>query len=269
MAKGKARTTLLAHSVGYVEGNEGGSSWGFIYTTSLVKHPGYNLGDRVVLPDGREFRYCFSMAALNTSEACYFTQTGLIAYTAAVTAAAIGDVSVVVPAATHAVLTQDQLRGGYVVIFGSVSDGADMMFRGITGNGASVANAAVTIFLDGPLDVAVDTSSAFEVYKNPYAGLTHTAGSPNIGGRLGPPAVYVDAASKYFWAQVRGPMFQNPQSTVVNNEGLGIMWRGDGSLESVAQSLGATVPDVNTTQYAGYRMVGDYSGNGPLIFLQG
>jgi len=53
MAKGKARTKLLNHSAGLVGGNAGGSSWGFIYQTSTVKHPDYNIGDRVALPDLR------------------------------------------------------------------------------------------------------------------------------------------------------------------------------------------------------------------------
>ncbi len=268
MAKGKARTTMLAHTSGLVEGSAGGSSWGFIYQTSTVQPSGYFVGDRVILPDGREFRLAKSSTVLNTSEACHFDQTGIIAYTAAVIAAAIGATTVVVPAATHAALATDELRGGYVTIFGSVSDGADMMFRGIVGNSVSVANAAVTLYLDGPLDVAVDTSSAYEVWQNPYQSLGHTTGSPTLG-KVGPPAVYVDAADKYFWVQIRGPIFQNPQATLIENEGLGGNWRGDGSLDSVANALGATVPDVSTTQYAGYRMVGDAANNGPLFMLQG
>ena len=244
-------------------------NWGFIYTTSLVKDAYWDIGDRVVLPDGREFRYGKSSSALNTSEACHFADTGLVAYTAAVIAAAIGDTSVIVPAATHTAVTKDELKGGYVVIFGSVADGADMMFRGILGNDASASAAALTLYLDGPLDVAIDTSSAYEVYANPYGNLAHTTGAPSAG-KIGPPAVYVSAASMYFWVQVKGPMHQNPQSTVIDNEGLGVNWRSDGSLDAVATALGGlTIPNDSTTQYAGYRMVGDYDNNGPLIMLQG
>ncbi len=269
MTVGKARTKLPNHSVGLVEGSAGGSSWGFIYQASLVKHPDYFVGDRVILPDGREFRYAKSSTVLNTSEACHFDQTGIIGYTAAVIAAAIGATSVIVPAAAHAALAVDELRGGYVTIFGSVSDGADMMFRGIVGNSVSANGAAVTLYLDGPLDVAIDTSSAYEVWQNPYQSLGHTSGSPALG-KVGPPAVYVDAASKFFWVQIRGPIFQNPQATLIENEGLGGNWRGDGSLDAVATALGGlTIPDVSTTQYAGYRMVGDATNNGPLFMLQG
>ena len=54
---GKARTTLLDHSAGLVEGSAGGPSWNFLYETSLVRHPNYKIDDRVALPDGRVFRY--------------------------------------------------------------------------------------------------------------------------------------------------------------------------------------------------------------------
>ena len=264
MSKGKAKVNYL-HRAGLV-GNEDAPDWGFIYTTSLVKDPGWNIGDRIVLPDGREFRYAKSTSALNTSEAAHFTASGAIGYVAAVIAAAISDTSVIVPAATHSALAEDELRGGFVVIFGSVSDGADMMFRGITGNSVSVANAAVTLYLDGPLDVAIDTSSAYGVYENPWGSLEHTTGSP-ANGKAGVPAVYVDATAKFFWCQTKGPIFCNPQATVIANEGLGVNWRGDGSLDSVAQALGATVPDVSTTQYAGFRIMGDAANNGPLIWM--
>jgi hypothetical protein len=265
MAKGKAQVKYLGQE-GLISSMDA-PDWSFIYETSTVKDANFNLGDRIVLPDGREYRYAKSSSALNTSESCNFTATGLVAYTAATAAVAVGETEVTVPAATHTAVTKDELRGGFVVIFGSVSDGADMMFRGIIGNPASSADAALTLYLDGPLDVAIDTSSAYEVYQNPWAALSHTTGSPTLG-KAGPPAAYVSAASTYFWCMTAGPIFQNPQSTVTENEGVGVMWRADGSLESVAQSLGATVPDVDTTQYAGFRMMGDYSGNGPVVWIR-
>ncbi len=57
MIVGKARTKLLNHSVGLVEGAAVSPSWKFLYETSLIKHPDYDIDDRVVLPDGRVFRY--------------------------------------------------------------------------------------------------------------------------------------------------------------------------------------------------------------------
>ena len=85
----------------------------------------------------------------------------------------------------------------------------------------------------------------------------------------GVPAVYVSAADLYFWCQTRGPCFVAPQATMINNEGVGAMFRHDGSLEAVATAIGGTVPDTDGTQYAGFRIIGSADGNGPLFMLQG
>lgn len=266
MSKGKA-IVELPRQQGFVS-HETAGEWDFLYAVSTTKNPKYDIGDKAILPDGREYRYAKSASALNTSEGCYAGGTGVIAYTAATAAVAVGEREITVPAATHAALTENELKGGFVVIFGSVADGADMMFRGIIGNDVSVENAAVTIYLDGALDVAIDTSSAYEVYANPYSAVTWDTGAPDRG-KIGVPAAYVSAAATYFWLKIKGPHFVNPQSTVVNNEGVGVCWRADGSLEATATALGATVPDSDTTQIAGYRLIGDYSGNGPIVMLTG
>jgi len=260
MAKGKA-SALYLHRAGLV-GHKTAPDWGFIYSTSLTKDSKWNIGDRVVLPDGREFRYSRSTEALITPMAAAFTLNGAIAYTSAVIPAAIGDIDVVVPAVTHDALDEDELRGGYVTIFKA----GVIQFRGIIGNSVSAANAAVTIYLDGPLDDTVTTSSAYEVWANPWSALEQ---GTSAVGKAGVPAIAVSAALMYFWCQIRGPIFINPQSTLVDKEGVGGMFRIDGSLEAVATAIGGTVPANDGTQYAGFRMGGSATGNGPLFMLQG
>ena len=243
---------------------ETASQFGFIYETTSVKQPKYEIGDRVVLDDGREYRYCLSTTALITVMGCMFVSPGLVGYTAAVLPAAIGDKVVTVPAATHAAaFVKDELKGGYVVIF----KGGVQQFRGIIGNDASAINAAVVLYLDGALDATVTTSSAYEVYGNPYRYVSQ--GSASTHGKIGPPAVAVAASGQFVWVQTKGPIFLNPQATAINKEGVGVNFRHDGSVEAVATSLGATVPSTGTTQYAGYRISGNASDNGPLIMLQG
>jgi len=51
-----AKGTLLGHTIGQV-GVEGVPSWNFIHQRSLIKHPDYNIGDYVDLPNGKRFRY--------------------------------------------------------------------------------------------------------------------------------------------------------------------------------------------------------------------
>ena len=165
MTKGKANTVYMGRASLVQLGDA--PDWGFIYSTSLVRDPKWDIGDRVVLPDGREFRYAKSTEALITPMACNFTLDGLVGYTAAVTSAAVDDLSVVVPAATHAALTVDELRGGFITIFKA----GVVQFRGIIGNAVSAENAAITVYLDGPLTATVTTSSAYEVWANPWSAL--------------------------------------------------------------------------------------------------
>lgn len=266
MAKGKAKVNYVDQTGDVTHSSA--PTWDFLYATSTVKDPEWNIGDHVHLPDGREFVYAKSGSAVIASEACYFAAAGYTAYTALVVAAAIGDKSVTVPAATHAALTEDELRGGYINIFTGGSDNQDQQFRGIIGNDAAAANALFKVYLDASLTSALTAGIGIETFQNPYANLTHTAGSPSLA-KAGVPAVYVSAASKYFWVQKRGPIFCNPQADVIDNEGLGCMWRADGSLDSMATALGVTIPTVSGTQYAGHIIEGSYSGNGPLFMLQG
>ncbi len=263
MAKGKARTKLLAHSVGLVEGSSGGPSWDFIYQSSLVKHPDFNIGDRVVLPDGREYRYAKSSGECASGQSVDFDQTGAIPYAGVNVAAAIGESTVTLDAVTHSAIVADELRGGYIVIWtGAKHD----QFRGIVGNDASVANAVITLYLDGGLSTAITTSHNGEVYENPYASVK-TASNAALG-KGGVPAIYIAAANTFFFVQVLGPRFVAPQSNMKDNGGVGAMFRHDGSLESVEIAIASTIAANDTSQYAGFRIIGSADGNGPLFMLK-
>jgi len=258
---GKARA-IFEGSAGMVT-QRNVPDYGYLYTTSLVQAPDIAVGDLRTLPDGREYRYAKSAAACLSCQGCEFTTTGLVAYTAFAVSAAVGVQEVTVPAATHALQAKDALRGGYVIIW--AADGS-VQFRGIVGNDATAADVAFKIRLDAGLtNAVVAATSAIELYENPYAAL-QTAADPTKAV-AGVPAAAVAAASTYFWVQTKGPVFVNPAATVTGNEGVGCMWRHDGSLDAVATAIGGTVPDTDTTQYAGYRIEGSADGNGPLFML--
>ncbi len=274
MSKGKAKLVNLGETGQVI--SENAPSWDFIYETSLVRNTNWYPGDRVVLPDGREYRYARSLTMpngtseiLSTVEACSFTGAGgTVGWTSAVASVPVGSTSVTVPAASHDEIAADELRNGYVHIHGSESDGADSMNRGIIGNDASADGAALTLYLDAATDIEIDSSSAYEVFENPYAAVSWATGDPFA--KAGVPAAYVSATLTYVWIQTRGPVWCNPNSNMIAKEGMGAMWRTDGALNSVANAMGdATVPVGVTTQYAGHRILGSYAGNGPLFMLQG
>ena len=240
----------------------------FLYADpSTTKSSVWNVGDKVVLPDGREFRYAKSLGnnALFAAHGCSFTYTGYVSYTAFATSHAKGSTEITIPAATHAALTEDELRGGYVIIFDGATD-LNTCVRGIVGNDAADSGAAFDVQLDGMIhNPIVAGTEAVEVYQNPWMGMD--VASDAALPKAGVPTTTVSAAANYFWVQTKGICWIAPQSTVTGNEGTASMWRHDGSLEAVATALTATVPDTACTQYAGYSIQGTYTGNGPLFML--
>lgn len=241
-----------------------------IYSTSLTKDDEFDVGDSIVLPDGREFIYSKSdgTAAMYNAHGCEFTYTGYTAYTAFGVSAAVGDTEVTVPAATHAALTQDELKGGYIIIFDGASDYYTAT-RGIIGNDAASANAAFVVYLDGPLTYAVTAAtSACETYQNPYAALR--TGQDRDKPKAGVPATYVAADTYYFWVQKAGIVWAAPQANLGNTGGkISGWWHDVGNISDCATSLGVTIPAAKSSQYAGYVVEGSISGNGPLFMLKG
>jgi len=267
MAKGKVQVNYLGQESQITSMDA--PDYDFLYECSSVKDAEHNIGDRVILPDGREFRYAKSTGsnALYAAHGCGFTYTGLVSYTAFATSHAVGSKEITIPAATHAALTKDELRGGYVIIFDGASDYATTV-RQIIGNDASTANTAFNVTLDAAITNAiVSGTEAAEVYRNPYAALDIAASDKPVAGL---PATYVSAAAQYFWVQVKGICWVAPQTGVGDANGQeGAFWRHDGSLDEADTALATTVPAGSSSQYAGHVVTGSQSGNGPLFNLLG
>jgi len=269
MTKGKASVDYLGRS-GVVT-PQTAPSWDFIYEASLIKQPKYELGDRVVLPDGREFRYAKSDAECYAGQAVEFSNTGFQAWGAIAVSQVVGDKQITITGASHAVVAKDELRGGYMFVAGPVTANKEVQFRGIIGNLAAGLNANVTIYLDGPLTNTVSAGvNACEVFANPYSAIRLAAGmTTDSRGKPGVAAVYVSAANMYFWIQTRGPMWAGSQNTLIDRD-IGGTWKHDGTLEGMSAVVNGTICGAaHTSQYAGYSMVGNNVGNGPLFMLQG
>lgn len=267
MAKGKNRMYNVAVP-GQIT-SQLGPDYNYLYRASTVRDDKYWPGDVVTLGDRREFTYAKSSAACISGQGCEFTYTGYVAYTAFAVAAVIGDMEITIPAATHAALTEDELRNGYVCIFlGDTTNNVE--FRQIVGNVAADANAAFKVQLDAKLtQTIVASTSAVEAYRNPYNGLR--TGTDDDFPKAGVPAVKVAAADTYFWVQTRGMIWVAPQANLGNAGGLtGGFWHDVGNVSDGATALGGlTIPNAKSCQYAGYCVSGSISGNGPLFFLTG
>jgi hypothetical protein len=246
--------------------NEQAASWGFVYLNSTVKDGRRWVGDEVTVPGLGKFVYSKSAAACLPGQACEFTDTGYVAITTFATSWAIGATTITVPAATHAALTEDELCGGFAIIYDGTTNA--VQFRQIIGNDSSILNVAFNIRIGGPLTEAIVSGvSKIEVFANPYSAL-QTATSTTLA-KAGIPASKVSAASTYFWTQISGFNWAAPQTNVGTRGGMGCFWRHDGSLESANTALAVTTATYDLSQYAGHCVAGTAAGNGPLFKLQG
>ena len=262
MAKGKAIAVYLGRegSVNY----ETAGQWDFIYRASTVKDAQWDIGDHVRLADGREFVYSKSSGVVASGQAAQFVATGAIPYVVLDKAQSEGDMEITFAAVSHSAIAKDELRGGFIVLWGvALKD----MTRGIIGNEVSGSGEAIRIYLDGPLTRDVTTSTPGEAYENPYANLINTGGGSSVLAKAGIAATYVGAADTYFWVQKNGFVFIAIQSDMITNQ-IGGYFRHDGSIQA-DQAFGNLVAGTDTTQYAGHRVIGDYNNNGPLFNLQG
>jgi len=259
MAKGKAKRVLLG--IQGLIGHKTAPDWSFIYRASSVRDPKWNVGDIVELPDGREFHYAKSSGECASGQAAEYVATGAIPYTLLSVGAAIDDRQLSFVASTHDALAKDELRGGYCLTWPSAKTD---QFRGIIGNDVSAEDAAITVYLDGPLTIAVTTSTPGECYNNPFLSL-RTGSSANLA-KAGVPATYISGSGIYFWVQTGGFGWLAPQSDVITNK-IGAYYRHDGSIQA-DQAFSGLVAGEDTTQYAGNRVIGNYAGNGPLFLLK-
>lgn len=267
MNKGIAKSVTLGDTGQIV--SENAPNWDFIYETSLVKDANWHIGDKVEFPDGREFRYGKSFNALSATRGCEIFVGGVNSYSLLGATTAKGKRTLSVAAVAHDELAENELRGGYALIYGSDGDDTDTQFRGIIGNDASADAAAFTIYLDAGLVKEVTTANYCEIFQNPFAALRLSTTTVEDFPKAGVPAVEVKAGSMYFWFQTKGPIWLPPQAGLIDEQ-IGAMWRHDGSLGDISTTLSGTACIAEAmTQYAGYRLIGSYSGNGPLFNLQG
>lgn len=252
MSKGIAKSVPMGTIKGVAHNDA--LQWEFIYQHSAARDPRWNIGDRVMLPDGRVFRYAKAAGTMNP-DCLAFKETGQdIGYVALGAAQAIGDteVTLTVAAATHGsggagIIAEDELRGGYILIFDA---SGKSIGRGIIGNLALAATGtSIVIYLDGSLPVALlATTDHAEVMASPYRDLLDGDDTqPKNRGWLGLP-MSIATDGEYFWVQTWGPCWVAPD----NGNSATYLGNTDHNLQAVARFDGHAAPheygDVENTQ---------------------
>jgi len=181
--------------------------------TSTTADLGLTIGTRMILPDGRVFRYAFSDGAagagtgVQSSIALANADTDI----AVTTSAAVGDKSVVITFGTSpdTDVAEDYYANGYLFVNDSGSSGAGEghVYRIRTHAAADVsASPPITIHLqDGdPIAEALTAGqSQVGLVANPYMHVIPTPAGAQTARCVGYAAAEV-ADDSYFWAQTWG-----------------------------------------------------------------
>jgi len=201
---------------------------------------GLIVGTRMILPDGRVFRYAFSNGAVGagkgvqSSIALANQDTDLVP-----AAAAVGAKSVTLTFGTspNTDVTADQYANGYLFVNDEAGEGH--VYR-IKGTGAHIAadvsaSPAVVINLqDGDtIATALTTSSEVGLVANPYQDVIITPGAAQTARCVGYAAAEV-ADNTYFWAQTWGEAALFADGTLVIFEPLRVSDGTPGAVENMA-----------------------------------
>lgn len=231
------------------------------------KHP---LGQRMILEDGRVFVYAKAGGSLNPDMGVKNGYSQHIAFTTVALSADAGAKSIVLdtvvtdgPLGTG-VIAEDEMVGGYIVIFPHSSN---TFVRRITSNTATTAVGGVremTIGIDTPTPVAVVADVTHgEAMASPYAYVVcDSAMDKAVVGVATIPAT----TGQYLWIQTWGACWLAPQSNVGVAYDRGIIFRHDGSLEKAGQTPSGTL----SSQYAGFVLAETSTATqgAPFIMLQ-
>lgn len=253
--------------------------YSFLYEASTVKNPEYSIGDRVVLPDGRVFRYAKCGYSLTDMKGAVYGYNKLVTEKDAIAvAAAIGAKYVDITfadtdgVANDGVITVDELRGGYISFY----RGTDRQQRGIIGNTvrANGDTGNTRVYLDAALKVAILEDDNVEVLANPYSDVRGGAGGEQFGiwcSALGMPNVHA-TTGQYFWIQTWGIFRVSPTGAELGvNQGERMFVLGsNGCVYSDRAYVDGGAPANHSYQPAGPLMArtdGDAGSAAPFINL--
>jgi hypothetical protein len=248
---------FFVNRVDYV--NEGGQvfrtdspdCYDFLYEASTVKDSHRTIGDRVVLPDGRTFRYAYASGTCNPEVGAYKskkTNTNAVAPAQATAATAndgtglaagvVGSRSVSVTIDTEigvlttGVLSANELAGGYVVIGNGTSQHPQMR-RIVAHPALTTAGGTLCLRLDAKLVTAVTVGTTnIELMENPfYCVIGDNAGGDYVTF-LGVSA-RVLTAGQYGWIQTKGIAWITSDGNTCDSAGdRTLVWLANGSIVS-------------------------------------
>ena len=219
----------------------------------------FTFGTRSMSWDGSVYRYAKAGASFTSYQVGVWSQatSANVAFEAISSPSPVGSKTVIID---ESGITENQFAGGHILIFHLVGTGS---LYTVVGNTASSGDDIVVLTLDRPLAALIATATtAFELYASPFADVRQ-GNSNGTRSFWGVPLALVSSSS-YGWIKTWGITFFSAQATIGNQGLAACYFRHDGSIDVRANIAPGTVTD----QYAGFRVVGKKSGDGPLMMLQ-
>ena len=234
-----------------------------LYTKELTQR--HICGRRAITWDGRVFKYSKSGAACYSGQGASSHRLPAVNRTTIALDRDEGSTQVSIASQSFA---KDELAGGYVTCFGVADQNTDVQHRGIIGNNYC-STGTLVIDMDAPLFADITTTLVALVSYNPYTDLRLNSGQEvGFTAILGVPAVYVSAASYYFWLQTWGPCFCAATEHLGDADGdQQMVFTSEGALRRIAT---ARVED-HGYQVAGFLMTEGVAGvgwNEHIVMLQ-
>lgn len=220
-------------------------------------NPTHELGERIVTPEGRAFRYAKAgTSALVAGELLQSPAEDTAVQSIAVAAAVVGATSVTTTGTVT--VTADEYAGGWLVATGEGGTGNGVMYR-IKSHPAATA-AVVTVTLEDPLQVAFSASTQVDFVKNPYNGVivNPTTASGTVVGV----AVNNITASQYGWIQTEGVATVLSQGgatvgalQVASNGTAGAVEAATNASTEAQAVVGIAVTGIATTEYGAVKLL--------------
>ena len=214
--------------------------------TSTAADTGNPLGTRMVLPDGRVFRYSFANGAVGAgkgvqSSIALANQDTDLAVNSA-TAVGANSVSITFGTSPNTDVTADQYASGYLFVNDEAGEGHVYRIKGTNAHVAADVSAspAVDINLEGgdTIATALTTSSQVGLVANPYKDVIITPAGAQTARCVGYTATDV-ADDEYFWAQTWGEAALFADGTLVIFESVRVSDGAAGAVENYATETGA------------------------------
>ena len=209
--------------------------------TNNERQNGFRPGQRMILKDGREFRWAKNGATAQVAGQVVQASVPITNHVAlaAATAGAVGDTTLSLTLGATAVQV-DQYREGYVAIHDAATG---LGYAYPIGPHAGVASSGTfAVPLDKGfklLTVVSTTASAISLVANPYYGVIIGAVSASQTAQLVGVALTPMAANAWGWIQTRGPAMVVVEGTWVLGNPLGLSTSAAGAMSPIPTTFTA------------------------------